>query len=228
MTNIELDGHACVVFGYFLLAAVPGLGSNVGIFDLREAQENLFGLLPITLGHANNVSEVFVEVDVGVSVRHVGELHAENSIAGVVAQVSIVAVAAAEEPAVVVLLEVVGVDNERLGLCHPETLIAQLHSGLLADGVEEWGEVPHPFIIHGRLEADSGAHFFMITHAEVEAGAELCHPVGLRHAVEALEDVQGLGEMQKVVLRELGGEDGEVGILILKPMSKAYKGYLKD
>ena len=126
-----------------------------------------------------------------------------------------VAVAAEEEPAVVVLLEVVGVDNERLGLCHPETLIAQLHGGLLADGVEEWGEVLHSFIIHGRLETYGSAHFFMIAHAEVEAGAELCHPVGLRHAVEALEDVQGLGEMQKVVLRELGGEDGEVGILIL-------------
>lgn len=68
----------------------------------------------------------------------------------------------------------------------------------------------------------------MVAHAEVEAGAELRHPVGFRHAVEALEDVQSLGEMQKVVLRELGGEDGEVGILILKPMSKAYKGYLKD
>ena len=29
------------------------------------------------------------------------------------------------------------------------------------------------------------------------------------HEVETLEDVQGLGERQKVVLRELGGEDGE-------------------
>ena len=55
----------------------------------------------------------------------------------------------------------------------------------------------------------------MITHAEVEAGAELCQPVGFRHAVEALENVQGLGEMQEVVLREFGGEDGEVGVLIL-------------
>ena len=74
----------------------------------------------------------------------------------------------------------------------------------------------------------TAAHLFMITHAEVETGAELRHPVGFRHAIEALEDVQGLGEMQKIVLRELGGKDGEVGILILKPMSKAYKGYLKD
>ena len=73
----------------------------------------------------------------------------------------------------------------------------------------------HTFIIHGRLEVNGGAHFFMVAHAEVEAGAELCHPVGLWHAVEALEDVQGLGEMQKVVLRELGGKDGEVGVLIL-------------
>ena len=55
----------------------------------------------------------------------------------------------------------------------------------------------------------------MVAHAEIETGAELCHPVGLRHAIETLEDVQSLGEMQKVVLRELGGEDGEVGILIL-------------
>ena len=55
----------------------------------------------------------------------------------------------------------------------------------------------------------------MVAHAKVKAGAELRHPVGLRHAVEALEDVQGLGEMQKVVLAELGGKDGEAGILIL-------------
>lgn len=44
----------------------------------------------------------------------------------------------------------------------------------------------------------------MVAHAEVQAGAELRHPVGLRHAIETLENVQGLGEMQKVVLRELG------------------------
>lgn len=68
---------------------------------------------------------------------------------GIVAEVGVVAVAAEEEPAVVVLLEVVRVDDERLGVCHPETLIAQLHSGLLADGVEEWGEVLHTFIIYG-------------------------------------------------------------------------------
>ena len=78
-----------------------------------------------------------------------GELHAEDTVEGIVAEVGVVAVAVEEEPAVVVLLQVVGVDNERLGVRHPETLIAQLHSGLFADGVEEWGEVLHTFIIHG-------------------------------------------------------------------------------
>ena len=117
-----------------------------------------------------------------------GELHAEDTVEEIIAEVGVVAVAAEEEPAVVVLLQVVGVDDERLGLCHPETLIAQLHGGLFADGVEERGEVLHTFIIHGRLEAYGGAHFLMVAHAEVETGAKLRHPVGFWHAVEALED----------------------------------------
>lgn len=207
---------------------MPGFGGDVGVFIFGKAQEHIFCLLAFALGHTDDISEVLVEVDVGLTVGHMGELHAEEAVEGIVAEIGVVAVTAEEEPAVVVLLQVVGVDDERLGLRHPETLIAQLHGSLLADGVEERGEVLHTFIINGRLEADGGAHLFMITHAEVETGAELRHPVGFRHAIEALEDVQGLGEMQKIVLRELGGKDGEVGILILKPMSKAYKGYLKD
>ena len=172
-------------------------------------------MLAFALGHADDISEVVMEIDVGLTVGHMGELHAEDAVEGIVAEVGVVAVAAEEEPAVVVLLEIVGVDDERLRLRHPETLIAQLHGGLLADGVEEWGEVLHTFIMHGRLETNGGAHLLVVAHAKIEAGAEFCHPVGLWHAIEALENVQGLGGMQEVVLRELGGQDGEVGILIL-------------
>ena len=144
-----------------------------------------------------------------------GEFHAENPIKGIVAQVGMVAITAEEKPAVVVLLEIVGMDDERLGLRHFEALIAQLHGGLLADGVEERREVLHTFVIDGRLEADGSPHLLVVVHAEVEACAKLRYPIGLRHAVEAAENVQCLAEMQDVVLAELGGEDGEVGVLIL-------------
>lgn len=98
-------------------------------------------MLPLTLGHTDDISEVVVEIDVSLTVGHMGELYAEDAVEGIVAEVGVVAVAAEEEPAVVVLLEVVGVYDERLRFCHPETLIAQLHGGLLADGIEKWGEV---------------------------------------------------------------------------------------
>lgn len=147
---------------------MPGFGSDVGVFILGKAQQYFLGLLAFALGHAEDISKILVEVDIDLTVGHMGELHAEYAVKRIVAEIGVVAVAAEEEPAVVVLLQVVGVDDERLGICHSETLIAQLHSGLLADGVEEWGEVLHTFIIHGRLEANCGAHFFMIAHAEVE------------------------------------------------------------
>lgn len=213
--DIELDCHARIVFSYFLLAAVPRLCSDVRIFVLGKAQEDFLRLLAFTLGHTDDIFKVFVEVDMGLAVWHVGEFHAENPIEWIVAQVSIVSIATEEKPTVVVLLEIVGMDDEGLRLLHFETLIAELHSGLLADGIEERREVLHTFIVDGRLEADGGPHLLVVVHAEVETCAKFRYPVGLRHAVEAAEDVQCLTEMQDVVLTELGGEDGEVGVLVL-------------
>ena len=118
---------------------MPGFGGDVGVFILGKAQQYFLGFLPLTLGHADDIGEVLVEVDVGLTVRHMGELHAENAVERIVAEVGVVAVAAEKEPAVVVLLQVVGMDDERLGIRHPETLIAQLHGSLLADGVEKRG-----------------------------------------------------------------------------------------
>ena len=62
----------------------------------------------------------------GLTVRHVGEFHAENPIKGIVAEIGVVTIATEEEPAVVVLLEIIGMNDERLGLLHLKTLIAQL------------------------------------------------------------------------------------------------------
>lgn len=139
--DIEFDGDAALVFCHFLLTAVPRLCGDVRIFVLGKAQEDFLRLLAFTLGHTDDIFKVFIEVDMGLAVRHVGELHAENPIEGIVAQVSVVAIAAEEEPAVVVLLEIVGMDDERLGLMHLKTLVAKLHRGLLTDGVEQWCEV---------------------------------------------------------------------------------------
>lgn len=61
---------------------MPGFGGDVGVFILGKAQQYFLGLLPLTLGHANNVSEVFVDVDVDLTVGHMGELHAENAVEG--------------------------------------------------------------------------------------------------------------------------------------------------
>ena len=128
---------------------MPRLCRHIFILVFGKAKDYIFRRLPVTTTDTYHVREVFVEVDICISVGNMGELHAEDAVERIVAEIGVVAVAAEEEPAVVVLLQVVGVDNERLRFCHPETLIAQLHGGLLADGVEEWGEVLHPFIIHG-------------------------------------------------------------------------------
>ena len=90
------------------------------------------------------------------------EFHAENPIKGIVAQVSMVSIAAEEEPTVVVLLEIVRMDDEFLRLLHLETLIAQLHGGLLADGIEEWREMLHTFIVNGGLEANGGPYLIVV------------------------------------------------------------------
>ena len=198
--DIEFDGDAALVFCHFLLTAVPWLRGDVRIFVLGKAQEDFLRLLAFTLGHTDDIFKVFVEVDMGLAVRHVGEFHAENTVEGIVAQVGVVAIATEEEPTVVVLLEIIGMDDERLGLLHLETLIAQLHGGLLADSVEEWCEVLHTFIVNGRLEADGYPHLLTVVHAEVETYTKFRYPIGLRHAVEASENIQRLAEMQDVVL----------------------------
>ncbi len=170
---MKLQGYGAVIFINDLLAAMPRLGCYIFILVFGESENYIFGVLLISSAHTNHIGEVLVEVNMGLTVRHVGKFHAENPIKGIVAQVGIVAVAAEEEPAVVVLLEIIRMDDEGLRLLHLEALIAQLHGGLLTDGIEERREVLHTFVIDGRLEADGGPHLLAVVHAEVEACAKL-------------------------------------------------------
>ena len=61
---------------------MPGLGGDVGVFILGKAQEHFLGLLAFAFGHADYISEVVVEVDVGLTVGHMGEFHAEDAVEG--------------------------------------------------------------------------------------------------------------------------------------------------
>ena len=113
---MKLQGYGAVIFINDFLAAMPRFSCYIFILIFWKAENNIFGVLFISSADTYHVGEVLVEVDMGLAVWYVGELHAENPIEWIVAQVGIVTVATEEEPAVVVLLQVVGVDDERLGL----------------------------------------------------------------------------------------------------------------
>ena len=146
---MKLQGYGAVIFINDFLATMPRFCCHIFILVFGEAENYVFGNLLISSADSDHVGEVLVKVYMGLAVWHVGELHAENPIEGIVAQVGIIAIAAEEEPTVVVLLEIIGMDDDGLRLLHLEALIAQLYCGLLADGVEERGEMLHTFVIDG-------------------------------------------------------------------------------